>query len=176
MSLKKIGVEKSKAYFNQADLIIFMLNASEKLSEEDHQLMALVKDKPAIIILNKTDLEMQIEIDEIKSILSHQKIIYASVQNEIGLDEIENELSDIVYKGNVEINQEEMMSNTRHIHLTHLALNNAKDALKASENHMPYDFIEVDIKDCIQHLGHVTGESVEEDLMTTIFSNFCLGK
>lgn len=174
--VEKIGVQKSKHYFNEADLIIFVLDASESLTQEDHDIMELVKNKHAIVIINKSDLESKIELDYINDVLNDKTIIKASIQNEIGVETLEDEIKKMVFGSEVEMNHTDIISNSRHIQLVKDAEKNVTDALNAVKSGMPYDFIEVDIKNAILNLGHVTGESVEDDLMNTIFSNFCLGK
>lgn len=174
--VEKIGVERSKVVFNDADLIIFMLNASEKLTEEDLMLMELVKEKHAIVLINKTDLEMKIDEDEINKHLNDKVIIKTSMELELGIDDVEKAIQDMVLSGQTSMDHSEMMSNTRHIQLIEKALNHVIEAKTAVSNHLPYDFIEVDIKDAILSLGQVTGESVESDLLNNIFSHFCLGK
>lgn len=174
--VEKIGVEKSKRYFNDADLIIFVLNASEPLSEEDLELMDLLKDKHAIVIINKTDLPIAIDEAHIQSVLQDKRIIRTSVHHEIGIDDIENAITHMILGSEVSVNQNELVTNARHASLLEVALKNVTDAIEATQNGLPYDFIEVDIKNAIEHLGNITGESVEEDLLNNIFGNFCLGK
>lgn len=174
--VEKIGVERSKGVFNDADLIIFMLNASEALSEEDLMLMELVKERHSIVIINKTDLDIKIDESVINMHLKDKIIIKTSLELDQGIDLVEKAIQQMVFNNNVDINSTEMVSNTRHISLLELSRNNVMDALTAIENLMPYDFIEVDIKEGIINLGKITGESVEKDLLTNIFSNFCLGK
>ncbi len=174
--VEKIGVERSKNVFNEADLVIFMLNASEPLTEEDLKIMTLVKDRHAIVLVNKTDLESQIDEDLINKILHDKKIIRTSMELEIGISEVEKAIQDMVLNNEIAMNESEIVSNTRHIHLLEVAYKNVCDARKAVDSRLPYDFIEVDIKDGILNLGMITGESVEKDLLNNIFSNFCLGK
>lgn len=174
--VEKIGVARSKVAFNEADLIIFMLNAAEPLSEEDLVIMDLVKDKHAIVIVNKTDLEQKIDFTKIESMLHDKRIIRTSIELETGISDVEKAISEMVLTQQVGSSENEIISNSRHIHLLETALKNVKDANQATQSRLPYDFIEVDIKDAILNLGKVTGESVESDLLNNIFSNFCLGK
>lgn len=116
--VEKIGVERSKVVFNDADLIIFMLNASEPLTEEDLMLMELVKEKHAIVLINKTDLEMRINEEEINKHLNDKVIIKTSMELELGIDDAEKKtIKDMVLSGQTSIDQSEMVSNTRHIQL-----------------------------------------------------------
>ena len=174
--VEQIGVEKSKHVFNEADLIIFMLSASEPLTEEDLLLMELVKDKHAIVLINKTDLENQLDEALIHLHLKDKEIIRTSMELEIGIHEVEMAIHTMVLNGQVSQSESELISNSRHIGLLEVAFKNINDAKNAALNQMPYDFIEVDVKDAILNLGQITGESVEKDLLNHIFSNFCLGK
>ena len=174
--VEKIGVERSKIAFNEADLIIFMLNAAEALSEEDLVIMELVKDKHAIVIVNKTDLEQKIDYTKIETLLHDKRIIRTSIELDTGISDVEKAISEMVLTQQVGVSENEIVSNSRHIHLMTSALKNVKDAKNATLSRLPYDFIEVDIKDAILNLGKITGESVESDLLNNIFSNFCLGK
>lgn len=174
--VERIGVEKSKSVFNEADLTIFMLNASEPLTEEDLSIMNLVKDRHAIVLINKSDLETRIDERLIHEHLHDKIIIRTSMEKEIGIIDVENAIQDMVLNNEVIKNDHEIVSNSRHIHLLEKAHKNIVEAKTAVSTHLPYDFIEVDIKDAILHLGHITGDSVEKDLLNTIFSNFCLGK
>lgn len=174
--VEKIGVEKSKAYFNKADLIIFMLNGSEKLSIEDHQLMELVKDRPSVVLINKSDLKQEIEMNDIEIHFNKDQIIFTSMSNESGIDALELAIKNLVFKFQGDFDQNEIVSNTRHIALLEIALRHVDEALRATQDGLPYDFIEVDVKEAIVQLGFITGESVSADLMQTIFSQFCLGK
>ncbi len=174
--VEKIGVERSKGVFNEADLVIFMLNASEPLTDEDLQIMEMVKERHAIVLINKTDLENKIDEDLINTHLHDKRIIRTSMELEIGVDEVEKAIQDMVMNNQVTMDNSEVVSNSRHIYLLESALKNVKDARNAVNDRMPYDFVEVDIKDAILNIGQVTGESVEKDLLNNIFSNFCLGK
>jgi tRNA modification GTPase len=174
--VEKMGVEKSKSYFNLADLVIFMLNGSEPLSSDDHVLMEKVQDKPAIILINKSDLQQNIEIEHIRERFGEKHIINTSMSNESGLEALESAIKEIVYGQTDIFDSESALSNTRHISLVESALKHVNEAQKAVHSSLPYDFVEVDVKAAIMQLGFVTGDSVESDLINTIFSQFCLGK
>ncbi|WP_342637152.1 tRNA uridine-5-carboxymethylaminomethyl(34) synthesis GTPase MnmE [Fusibacter bizertensis] len=174
--VEKIGVERSKGVFNEADLVIFMLNASELISKEDLLLMELVKDRHAIVIINKTDLEIKLDENLISEHLKDKIIIKTSLELEQGIDLVEQAIQQMVFGNNIDMSSTEMVSNSRHISLLENSRDNICDAIGAINNRMPYDFVEVDIKEGIINLGKITGESVEKDLLTNIFSNFCLGK
>lgn len=174
--IEQIGVERSKEIFNEADMILFVLNQSEALSEEDQQLIELVSNKKSIIILNKNDLELKIDLDHIESKFENRAIIKTSLLKDEGILDVENAIVDMVYDGDISSSGDQLLSNARHIDAIKSAIKSIKSAIIAAENRMPYDFIEVDTMDCLEELGKITGETVESDIVKEIFSNFCLGK
>lgn len=175
-AVEKIGVEKSKRYFNEADVIIFVLNAAETLSDEDREIMSYIQDKHTIVLINKSDLPTVIDENEIRKTLHDRIIIKTSMEQLIGLDELEKAIEQIVYQNQFEMNEQEIVSNERHIALLHKAFKHVKDALEAAKTHLPYDFIEVDINDAMNALGLITGQHVDDELLSNIFGRFCLGK
>lgn len=174
--VEKIGVEKTKEFFNKADLIMFMLDASTDLTEEDLQIMELIKGKDAIILINKTDLPQKIDIGKIQQYFNKKRILYTSLIEGKGLQEIEDTLVDMVYKGEVRQKENLLVTNVRHKNALERALKSIEDATKAIEKKMPLDFIEVDVRNAWEFLGEITGETVAEDLIDHIFKNFCIGK
>lgn len=174
--VEKIGVERSKEFFNKADLIIFVLNASEPLTEEDRQIIGLVNDRDAIILLNKTDLPMVVNEGELQEMLPGKKVIRISVTEGIGLKEIEDTIAQMVYGGQVKHKELSLVTNVRHQNALERAKRSMEDAVKAIQTNMPLDFVEVDVRDCWEYLGEITGDTVGEDIIDRIFANFCLGK
>lgn len=173
--VEQMGVARSKQFFNKADLVIFVLSADQALNEDDREIMGYLKEKKAITIINKTDLEMVLEIDEVEAALGHQPIIQTSVLMEEGIELLEESIVEMVY-GGIKSQELAMVSNVRHVSALKKALQSIEDAIRVTEEGMPYDFIEVDVKNIYTYLGEITGESIEEDLMNKIFKNFCLGK
>lgn len=174
--VEKIGVEKSKELFNLADLIIVMLDASRELMEEDKQIMNLIGQKKALIIINKTDLPQKLNFEEVETIIGSKKIIKVSLVEEKGLEEIEDALVEMVYQGQVRAKDSLLVTNIRHKNALERALESIKDSTKAIKQQLPLDFVEVDIKNTWEALGEITGDSVGEDLLDHIFKNFCIGK
>lgn len=174
--VEKIGVERSKEFFNRADLVILVLDASTDLSEEDKEIIKFINDKKAIIILNKIDLDKKVDEEEIKVLLPNKKIIKMSVINESGLGELEDEIVDMVYGGYVKAKETSFVTNVRHRNALDKALDSIRDAYEGTKNELFFDLIAVDLNDCYTYLGEITGDSVEEDIINKIFSNFCLGK
>jgi len=174
--IEKIGIEKSKQSFNQADLIIFMLDASQPLMKEDLEIANYIGKRKNIVLINKTDLEIQLCEKEIKKILPEAVILYTSMKNETGLNELEEEIEKMVYGGNLIQKNSMMVTNVRHKELLLQARQSINDALKMIEQMEAMDFIEVDIKRAWELLGEMIGETVSEDIINEVFSRFCLGK
>jgi tRNA modification GTPase len=174
--VEKIGVERSKEFFNKSDLIIFVLNASEPLTEEDRQIIHLVHERDAIILLNKADLPMVVDEEGIQEMLPGKKVIKISVTEGIGLKELEDTIVHMVYGGQVKHRDLSLVTNVRHQNALERAKKSMEDAVVAIQRNMPLDFVEVDVRNCWQHLGEITGDTVGEDIIDQIFANFCLGK
>ncbi|MBN2797314.1 MAG: tRNA uridine-5-carboxymethylaminomethyl(34) synthesis GTPase MnmE [Clostridia bacterium] len=174
--IEKIGVERSKEIFNQADMVLFVLNASEKLSEEDQELIELVSNKKSIIIVNKIDLESKIDWAHVENKFDDRKIVKTSLLNDDGILEVEQAIVDMVYEGDIHASNDQLLSNARHIQAVKQSLKSIEAAIHATQDNMPYDFIEVDTFDCLESLGKITGETIENDIVKEIFGNFCLGK
>lgn len=174
--VEKIGVERSKELFNLADLIIVMLDASRELTEEDMRIIELIENKRALIIINKTDLQQKLNLDKVEHIIHTKKVIKVSLVEEIGLEEIEDALAEMVYKGGTKAKDSLLVTNARHKNALERALDSIIDGTKAIEQKLPLDFVEVDIKNSWKALGEITGDTVEEDIIDHIFKNFCIGK
>lgn len=174
--VEKIGVEKSKESFNKADLIIFMLNASEELSSEDMEIIKHIKNKKAIVLLNKTDLPQKIDISEVRALLPDKKIICSSIVNNKGVEDLEKEIERIVYSGNIIQEESFLITNMRHATLLEKAKNSITDAIRIIDSRESLDIIEIDIRNAWEALGEIIGETVSEDIIDEIFSRFCLGK
>ncbi|MEA4987435.1 MAG: tRNA uridine-5-carboxymethylaminomethyl(34) synthesis GTPase MnmE [Anaerovorax sp.] len=174
--IEQIGIEKSKQSFNQADLIIFMLDANCPLSKEDMEIAEYIGEKNTIVLLNKTDLDICISIDEIKKFLPNAIVLFTSMVNEIGLDELESEIEKMVYGGNLVQKDSMMITSVRHKELLIQARQSIDDAFEMTNRMEAMDFIEVDIKRAWELLGEMIGETVSEDIVNEVFSRFCLGK
>ncbi len=174
--IEKIGVERSKEFFNRADLIIFVLNGAEPLSSEDEQIMNLVGHRDAIILINKIDLPPKLEERKIKELLPGKRMIPISVLEKKGLHELEDVIVKMVYGGEVKHQNYSLVTNTRHKNALERGKKSMEDAIQAIDNGMPLDFIEVDARNTWDYLGEITGDTVGEDLIDKIFANFCLGK
>lgn len=174
--VEKIGVEKSKELFNNADLVIIVLNSAEELSEEDRKILDVIHDKKVIVIVNKIDLPQKIDETELYDTLPNIRLIRTSITNETGLDELETAISEMVYGGHINQNNEAIVSNVRHISSLESAYGTINEAINAVNEKLPLDFLEVDVKNTYDYLGEILGETIEDDLVKKIFGNFCLGK
>ncbi|SCI28951.1 tRNA modification GTPase MnmE [uncultured Clostridium sp.] len=174
--VEKIGVEKSKESYNTADLVIMVLDSSRPLSEEDREILQTLENKKTIVLLNKTDLPQQIELDELSKYVDCSSIIKISALQNKGIEELQDKIEAMVYKGSVKNSSSLMVTNSRHKDALLKAYESINDAIIAIDQNMPYDFIEVDFKNIWDYLGYINGDTVKEDLLDTIFANFCIGK
>ena len=173
--VEKIGVDKAKDYLVNADLIIYVVDSSTPLDENDEKIMEMIKDRTALVLLNKSDLDTVTTEEMIASHLD-QKIIKVSMKENQGVDELENAIKELFFHGKVELNDEVCITNARH----KAALSNAKDSLNmvldSIAMEMPEDFYSIDLMNTYEELGNILGESLGEDLVNEIFSKFCTGK
>jgi len=176
--VEKIGVERSKEFFNKADLVLVMLNANEALTNEDREILSFIHDREVIVLVNKTDLNPKIDYDELASLVGNHKerIIKISVVTGDGIEAVEKEISSLVYRGDVKKDESTYVTNIRHKDALERASKSISDAIGSTEMDMALDFIEVDIKDTYEFLGEISGDTLEENVIDKIFSNFCLGK
>lgn len=174
--VEKIGVEKTRQSIETADLVMLVLDASEKLSAEDIEILKLLGDKKCIVIINKTDLEPVLEESELAGYVDGRSIIRISAAESRGIQELENEIVEMVYSGSVSYESSAIISNVRHKHALEKSISAAEECINGIDSGMPLDFVEIDLKNVWDSLGEITGETVSEDLLDVIFSKFCLGK
>lgn len=174
--IEKIGVDKSKEFMEKADLILFLLDVSQELSKEDELLIDLVQNKKAIILFNKMDLDARVSLESLKNRFQGKPIIEISALKGEGLERLENEIVEMVYGEQISIENNGLVTNVRHKNLLENALKSITITIDTIEKKIPLEFISVDLKDCWDYLGQVTGDTVSEDIIDQIFSNFCIGK
>ena len=167
-TVEKIGVDKSLSLIDESDLILLVFNNNEKLTKEDYELLEKTKNKKRIIVINKIDLDKKIDEDFEDSVLisaSNNDIepLLNKINEIFKIDEIVN--SDMTY-----------LSNIRTINLLKNAKKASNDLLKALDNNIPIDMLEIDIKRILDYLGEITGEKYDDELIDRLFKNFCLGK
>lgn len=168
--VEKIGIEKSLAIINEADLVIFILNNNEKITREEKELLEKLKDKKKIIVINKIDLENKLD----KSILDNY--IEISAKENIGIEKIKDEIKRLFNLGELEASDLTYMSNARSISLLGKSLNNINDAISEINNNSPIDIVEFHLKEAWNNLGEIIGETYTDELLDELFSRFCLGK
>lgn len=174
--VEKIGVDKAKGTIEGADLIIAIFDLSSDLSQEDHEIIDLIKDKKTIVLLNKSDLPNKYDEDYFKSYVKESEIIISSISTGIGLEQLENSIRNMFYSGEVEINSDIVITNMRHKNQLEKALANITSVEVDLEALVPLDCLEVDLKNCWENLGEITGDTIGEDILDKIFAEFCLGK
>lgn len=170
--VEKIGVEKSLSLVNDADLIILVFNNNEKLTDEDKKLLEYTKEKKRIIVINKIDLENNLDISNFKN----ERIVKVSALKDSGIENLKNEINDMFNLEEINLGDFTYLSNSRQISLVKKAVEISKNLEDALNNDVPIDLLEIDIKEICEILGEIIGESYDDKLIDTLFSNFCLGK
>ncbi len=174
--VEKIGVERSRKVLREADLILLLLNNNEELTDEDRQLFASVKNMDVIVVINKIDLEQKLDMSEVERLADGRKIVPVSVKEDQGIEELEKTIADMFISGQIEGDDLTYVSNARHIGLLNRALQSVCDGLEGIENGIPVDIVQIDMTKAWELLGEITGETVHDELIDTLFSQFCLGK
>ncbi len=174
--IETIGIERSKKSFNEADLVILVLDGSCPLSREDRQIMEYVEPGKTIAIVNKEDLGHVITADAVRELLPGIQVIATSMDLGSGLAELENAIVGRVYKGNVRQNESCMVTNVRHKGLLEDAGKSLSDAMALAKAGEPLEIVEIDVNCAYEALGEIIGEAVGDDILDEVFSRFCLGK
>ena len=173
--VEKIGVGKAIEYAKDADLVLYVVDASIPLDENDREIIKLLEDKKAVIILNKTDLKQVVEEKDLRELADHP-VVSISAKEEEGIDRLEQQIKEMFFEGNLTFNDEIYITNVRH----KAALEEAKRSILLVEDSiemgMPEDFYSIDLMNAYEALGSIIGEAVGEDLVNEIFSKFCTGK
>ena len=167
--VEKIGVEKSKKALDKADLVLLILNNNEKLTEEDKKLLEISKDKQRIIVVNKTDLEKKLDLNE-------ENIVYTNTVEENGIESLLNKISEMYKLEQLETNDYYYVSNIQQLNKIKQTRRNIKDIKRGLEESIPIDMLEIDLREIWQTLGEVIGETYTEGLLDNLFKNFCVGK
>ncbi|MEN1937963.1 tRNA uridine-5-carboxymethylaminomethyl(34) synthesis GTPase MnmE [Paenibacillus sp. 102] len=174
--VERIGVERSKEMMERADLVLIVVNYSEALTTEDEELFRAVQGKDFIVIVNKTDLPKQIDMERVTELADKNRMITTSLIEEKGVDELEKAIADLFFEGTIESADMTYVSNARHIGLLTQAEKTIGDAIEAIENGVPIDMVQIDLTRTWEILGEITGDTVHESLIDQLFSQFCLGK
>ena len=174
--VEKIGIAKSRETANAADLIIAIFDASKEIDEEDLEVIDFIKNKKAIIILNKMDLKAKIDENNENLKKLSGNIIKMSALKNIGIDKLYEKITEMFNLNEINLDNENVITNVRQKNLITKAIENVKKAKETIEQKMPIDIVAIFIKDILEDLGKITGEVVTEDIIEEIFANFCLGK
>ena len=173
--VEKIGVEKARNYALEADLIIYVVDGSTEIDSNDLEILKLIQNKKTIILLNKVDLDLKTSKSELED-KSGYSIVEVSVKDRIGLEQLSDLIKDMFFSGKLSFNDQIYITNVRHKTAIQEALSSLSMVLQSIEDGMPEDFFSIDLMNAYEVLGSIIGESVGEDLINTIFSDFCMGK
>lgn len=173
--VEKIGVEKAIDCIDRADLVLYVIDASCPLNENDYRIMEKIKNKKAIILLNKTDLNSVVTESEVKKWIA-KPLFLISAKCDIGMGEVRTCIKEMFFHGDINFNDQVYITNVRHKEALSDAINSLQQVLQSIDNDMPEDFLSIDLMSAYERLGEIIGESVGEDLVNTIFKEFCMGK
>lgn len=172
--VEKIGVDRAKQYLEDADLVLYVIDGSRTLSEEDQEIVNMIQGKKVIALINKSDLEQQAEWKQLEFITNH--VIAISAKNGDGIEELTDRIRELFLQGEVSFNDEVIITNIRHKNALLSALESLDLVEESIQTGMPEDFYTLDLMNAYEVLGKIIGESVEDDLADEIFSKFCMGK
>ncbi|MGM0501531.1 MAG: tRNA uridine-5-carboxymethylaminomethyl(34) synthesis GTPase MnmE [Bacillota bacterium] len=174
--IEKIGVEKSEEYLAKAELILLVVDISAGITAADEQLLKDAQGKEVVVIANKLDLDHQLELKKIKNILPEAPIVKTAAIANQGINELEDAISELVYSGQVNANEETMVSSLRHKKALQRAEQNIADVKEAFEKGLANDFLTIDLRAALEAINEITGDAIGEDIIDQIFADFCLGK
>ena len=176
--IEKIGVEKSLEYAKIADFIFLVLDGSKDLTDEDTEIFEFIKEnsKKAVVLINKSDLEQNIDKNRIFEYIDKECVLTVSVKNNYGIDELFEKIKDLFFNGEIDVDDEAIVSNERNKASLIKAKKSLENVLDTIDNKMPEDFLSMDLMQAYAYLGEIIGETVDEDVIDKIFSEFCLGK
>ena len=172
--IEAIGVEKSLKTMEESDLVLFMLNNNEEITDDIKELISKIKDKEYLVLINKTDLESKLDLNSIN--IDKNRVVYLSIINNEGIDKLKNKISEIFNISNITSTDPTYLNNARSISILNKCLDKVGEVEEAVKNNMPIDMIELDIKSIWEELGTINGSTYEEELLDEMFKRFCLGK
>ena len=174
--VERIGVEKSRSALADADLILLVVNGHEPLHDDERELIDQLRNRPAIVVVNKIDLSVRLDEAELLRDFDASRIVYLSAKEGMGLEKLEQAVSELFFSGSIEAGDLTYVSHARHIALLHRASGSLRDALASAEAGVPIDLIQIDVAAAWETLGEIVGDAASESLLDQIFSQFCLGK
>ena len=173
--VEQIGVSRAKSAAKEADLIIYVVDASVPLDENDEHIIEMIKERKAIVLLNKSDLETVVDRKELEE-RTGQAVVVASAKEETGIHDLEEAVKTMFYDGKIDFNDQIYITNVRHKTALKESYESFMMVKKSIEDGMPEDFYSIDLMNAYEMLGSIIGEAVEEDLVNEIFAKFCTGK
>ena len=178
--VEKIGVDKAKEYLKSANLIIYVVDSSTELDQNDEEIISMLSDKKAIILLNKSDLSQVTSQEVVEKVLEENNmekpVILISAKEQTGIDKLENTIKEMFFQGELSFNDEIYITNVRQKAALQSSMKSFQLVQQSIENEMPEDFYSIDLMSAYEELGSIIGEAVGEDLVNEIFSKFCMGK
>ena len=178
--IEKMGVEKTKKYLREADLIVYVVDSSISLDENDMEIINMIGDKKCIVLFNKSDLNAEISQEEICNVMKERSVsplfIKTSMKENMGIEDFEEAVKKLFFYGKIDCDNEIMITNIRHKEILSDVLMNLSDVKKSLDNGLPEDFYSIDLMSAYGNLGKMIGEEVEEYLVNEIFSKFCMVK
>ena len=173
--VEKIGVEKARQMAEKADLILYVVDSSQPLDENDQEIMELLRGRKSIVIYNKTDLASAVDMGSLREKTGSQ-VIPLSVVDETGIEDLEKSIREMFFQGEISFDDEVYITNARHKTALEEAEKSLEMVTESIEAGMPEDFFSIDLMGAYEALGKILGESLGEDLVNEIFSKFCVGK
>lgn len=182
-AVEKIGVDRAKALAGEADLILYVIDSSRELDDNDLDIIKMTVNKKMVVLLNKNDLDVIVDISDINKLLIENghnmddvKVLSISAKDNIGIDDLTNEVTDMFFNDEIRESNEVMITNIRHKEAIGEAINSINMVKSSIDDNMPEDFLTIDMMNAYRSLGFIIGEEVDDDLVTEIFSKFCMGK
>lgn len=173
--VEQIGVDRAREHAKDADLILYVVDSSVPMDDNDKEIIQLISGRKAIVLLNKIDLESAVTLEQIKEMVD-VPILYISAKESLGIEELEDRIKTLFFAGELSFNDEVYITNARHKKALEDAKKSLEQVLQSIEMDMPEDFFSIDLMSAYESLGEIIGESVGEDLVNEIFSKFCTGK
>lgn len=174
--VEQIGVEKSRRLLQDAELVICVVDGSEGLTAEDEEILQAASEKPCVIIVNKSDLEIDTTLQQLQKRFGIDKVMPLSARTNEGVDRFAAWLKNYVYGSEGTLSDGVYVQNARHEELLRQALQSLQDAQRAAQERLPYDCIVIDVRNAIDLLGEITGDTVQDEIINEIFARFCIGK
>jgi tRNA modification GTPase len=172
----KEGVNRSRLYLRRADLVLLVLDGNQRISKEDRILIEELKDRPTIAVVNKSDLPQRIALARVKEVFSDGNMVCVSALKGTNLPSLEKAIIKMVWRGKVLTSQESLITNVRHKNLLEKAVQSLENAQESLKKSLSEEFIAIDLRETMETIGQITGQTVTEDLLDRIFSEFCIGK